>query len=78
MSLLACRRLASEGARIRMRTWDYWNHTRRLAAAALAGVLLLPAPAAAQDRLKTMPGYEQYQRMSKEIARAVKPGTSAV
>ncbi len=58
-----------------MRTCDYWNHTRRLAAAALAGVLFLPAAAAAQDRLKTMPGYEQYQRMSREIAGAVKPGT---
>ena len=29
----------------------------------------------AQDRLKTMPGYEQYQKMSREVQGAVKPGT---
>ncbi|MFN0122073.1 MAG: DPP IV N-terminal domain-containing protein [Blastocatellia bacterium] len=38
---------------------------------------LLLFPAAAQDRLRTMPGYEQYQRVSREIATAVKPGTLA-
>ena len=32
----------------------------------------------AQDRLKTMPGYEQYQKMSKEMTGAVKPGTLSV
>jgi dipeptidyl-peptidase-4 len=37
--------------------------------------LLIPAFAAAQDRLKTYPGYEQYQKMSKEIQGAVKLGT---
>jgi hypothetical protein len=28
--------------------------------------------AAAQDRLKSMPGYEQYQRMAPQIAQAVR------
>jgi len=37
--------------------------------------LLLPTFAAAQDRLKTYPGYEQYQKMSKEMQGAVKLGT---
>jgi dipeptidyl-peptidase-4 len=42
-------------------------------AAAIVQVTLL-----AQDRLKTMPGYEQYQKMSGEIQRAVKPGSLTV
>src|SRR4051794_14408918 len=29
----------------------------------------------AQDRLKTMPGYEQYQKMKGELPNAVKPGS---
>ncbi len=33
------------------------------------------ADASAQDRLKTMPGYEQFQKMSKEIPGSVKLGT---
>ena len=37
--------------------------------------VLIPAFSAAQDRLKTYPGYEQYQKMSKEIQGAVKLGT---
>src|SRR5205085_6472689 len=32
---------------------------------------LLAVPSGAQDRLKTMPGYEQYKRISKEIPGAV-------
>ena len=32
----------------------------------------------AQDRLKTMPGYEQYQKMSREIAGSVKTGVMTV
>jgi len=37
--------------------------------------VLIPAFSAAQDRLKTYPGYDQYQKMSKEIQGAVKLGT---
>lgn len=32
----------------------------------------------AQDRLKTMPGYEQYQKMARELPTAVKPGALSV
>ncbi|MBP6823165.1 MAG: DPP IV N-terminal domain-containing protein [Acidobacteria bacterium] len=50
---------------------------------ALCGVLILtvslsPISATAQDRLKTMPGYDQFQKMSGQIAGSVKPGTLAV
>jgi dipeptidyl-peptidase 4 len=46
--------------------------------AALIACAALAAAASAQDRLKTMPGYEQYQRMSKEMTGAVKPGALSV
>ena len=39
---------------------------------------LVSFPVLGQDRLKTMPGYEQYQKMSREMSGAVKPGTLAV
>jgi dipeptidyl-peptidase-4 len=38
----------------------------------------LPLSGNAQDRLKLMPGYEQYQKMSRETAGAVKPGSLAI
>ena len=45
----------------------------------VAAILIaLPLAVDAQDRLKTMPGYEQFERMSKEIPGAVKMGTVAV
>src|SRR6185436_18872605 len=48
--------------------------TRTLPAAALlAGFLTLTA--AAQDRLKTMPGHDQFLKMSVQMRDAVKPGT---
>src|SRR5688572_4096958 len=44
-----------------------------------AGLLvLLPLSGVAQDRLKSMPGYEQYQRMSKQIPGSVKLGALSV
>jgi dipeptidyl-peptidase 4 len=39
---------------------------------------LIPLTSSAQDRLKTMPGYDQYQRLSKEIPASVKSGALAV
>ena len=42
--------------------------------AALFSVVGTAAPAHAQDRLKTMPGYEQYARMAPQIAAAVGGG----
>jgi dipeptidyl-peptidase 4 len=47
-----------------------------LAAAALATALWTPA--GAQDRLKAMPGYDQYQKMSRQIPGSVKLGALAV
>src|SRR5262249_13771921 len=37
-----------------------------------------PTNISAQDRLKTMPGYEQYQKMSGEISGSVKSGSLSV
>jgi dipeptidyl-peptidase 4 len=51
------------------------------AGAVLALLLLNPglaSTARAQDRLKSMPGYERYQQMSREATNAVKLGTLAV
>ena len=55
-----------------------FNGTFSLALAAVTGVAMLSAAVGAQDRLKTMPGYEQYLRMSKELPAAVKMGTLPV
>ncbi|HSP91873.1 MAG TPA: DPP IV N-terminal domain-containing protein, partial [Vicinamibacterales bacterium] len=52
--------------------------TSRLALAALAGVALLSAALGAQDRLKSMPGYEHYLRMSKELPSAIRMGNLLV
>lgn len=42
----------------------------------VAAILIaLPLAVDAQDRLKTMPGYDQFQRMSKEIPGSVKMGS---
>jgi dipeptidyl-peptidase-4 len=46
---------------------------------AFLGVSVLrPTATSAQDRLKTMPGYEQYQKMSREIPGSVKLGSLSV
>jgi dipeptidyl-peptidase-4 len=39
---------------------------------------ILPLTSSAQDRLKTMPGYDQFQRVSVEIPGSVKSGTLSV
>jgi dipeptidyl-peptidase-4 len=43
-----------------------------------AALIIVPLAVDAQDRLKTMPGYDQYQRLSKEIPSSVKMGNVAV
>lgn len=50
----------------------------RVVIALICGLIGPPSGSHAQDRLKTMPGYEQYQKMSKEIPGSVKSGTLAV
>lgn len=47
-------------------------------ATALVATALIATSAAAQDRLKTMPGYQQYQRLGKEVATAVRGGALGV
>jgi dipeptidyl-peptidase-4 len=47
---------------------------RRLLTALALVLALLPLTTAGQDRLKTMPGYEQFQKMSKAIPASVKSG----
>jgi len=47
-------------------------------ASALLVLALLATSATAQDRLKTMPGYDRFTKMSREGADAVKPGTLSV
>ncbi|HKQ78270.1 MAG TPA: DPP IV N-terminal domain-containing protein [Blastocatellia bacterium] len=51
-----------------------------LASLSLNGNLrgVAPATTNAQDRLKTMPGYDQYQKMSREIPSSVKLGALSV
>ncbi len=51
---------------------------RRTGFLLLAALAVLTAATAAQDRLKSMPGYEQYLKMSKEMTGAVKPGSLSV
>src|SRR5262249_29615128 len=57
------------------------NRTLRLPLTALVASLLtvgLAPDAGAQDRLKSMPGYDQYQKMSRQIFGSVKMGTLPV
>src|SRR5258705_10068362 len=51
---------------------------RITAAAAVAALTLTQAVVLTQDRLKTMPGYDQYQRILREIPGAVKSGALTV
>jgi dipeptidyl-peptidase 4 len=44
---------------------------------AVVAAAVLSVPLGAQDRLKSMPGYDQYQRMSREIPGSVKLGSIA-
>ena len=52
----------------RMRRWV-------IALTVIAALSVVSAALLAQDRLKTMPGYEQYQRVARQIPTAVKSGS---
>ncbi len=52
--------------------------TRHTAFALLAALAVLAATLVAQDRLKSMPGYDQYQKVSKDIPGAFKSGALSV
>src|SRR5205823_680044 len=43
----------------------------------LAILVLVPGALVAQERLKTLPGYEQYQKMALQIPTAIKSGALA-
>src|SRR5436190_16942210 len=45
---------------------------------ALCAFAAYQASPAAQDRLKTMPGYTQYEKLTRELPGAVKPGALGV
>jgi dipeptidyl-peptidase-4 len=51
---------------------------RRTGFALLSAFAVLAVTLVAQDRLKSMPGYDQYQKMSKEIPDAFKSGAVSV
>jgi dipeptidyl-peptidase-4 len=61
-----------------MRSTTRSRSTLRLILTGAIGVAIFSAAVGAQDRLKTMPGYEQYLRMSKEIPNAIKMGNLSV
>lgn len=50
----------------------------RFILALLLLTITIPDPAVAQDRLKTMPGYEQFQRVGRQISGSVRSGALAV
>jgi dipeptidyl-peptidase-4 len=67
----------------RMESWNMKHRmttlpSPRVALSIVAALAALSAAALAQDRLKSMPGYDHYQEMSKEIAGAVKSGQLSV
>jgi dipeptidyl-peptidase-4 len=51
---------------------------RRLLVLAAIVLTALPLSLTAQDRLKTMPGYEQYQKLNSQIAGSIKSGALIV
>jgi len=61
-----------------MTTMTHMRAARGAALAVLAAAGTLSVVLTAQDRLKTMPGFEQYQRMNKEMQGAVKSGALAI
>src|SRR6266853_1997025 len=50
------------------------NFNKSVVIAVTIVVSFFPITSRAQDRLKSMPGYDQYQKMSKEIPGSVKLG----
>src|SRR5882672_10156130 len=58
----------------------YYRHEmlNRLSMAALAAALTVPLALTAQDRLKTMPGYDAAQRMAREAPAAVSGAVTGV
>src|SRR5437870_9047676 len=62
----------------RMKNRTALNFNKSVVIAVTFALAILPITSRAQDRLKTMPGYDQYQKMSKEIPGSVKLGSLMV
>jgi dipeptidyl-peptidase 4 len=69
---------ADHGRRKRRRMVRNSGGYRRLVLALAGALALMPGGAAAQDRLRAMPGYEQFQRMAGQINSAVRTGALTV
>jgi dipeptidyl-peptidase-4 len=54
------------------------NFNNSVVVAVTIAIGILPLTTRAQDRLKTMPGYDQYEKMSREIPTSVKLGSLTV
>src|SRR5262245_34735038 len=54
------------------------KHSRLLLMATITAIAALSIRTTGQDRLKTMPGYEQFQKMNGQISRSVKLGSLTV
>src|SRR4029434_8437899 len=54
------------------------NFNKTVVIAVTIAVGIFPITSRAQDRLKTMPGYDQYQKMSTQIPASVKVGSLSV
>ncbi len=64
---------------MKKRTAIAWRNGLLIALLAMLGLSSITTePAGAQDRLKTMPGYERYQKISREIPGSVKLGALPV
>jgi dipeptidyl-peptidase 4 len=61
-----------------MNTRRHFRSMRRTDLVVLVALVVLAVTMTAQDRLKTMPGFDQYQKMSKETTGAVKSGSLSV
>ena len=63
--------------RRRARAWLRWGHMHRISAA-IAAIVILPSTLAAQERLKSAPGYDAAQRVARESTGAVTGGVTAI
>ncbi len=61
-----------------MRNTTVRASNKKTVVALIALLIIASAASIAQDRLKAMPGYEQYQKMGREIPGSVKMGSLAV
>jgi len=61
-----------------MKNWTGRTLDKKMLVVLVMLLGVLASPLRAQDRLRTMPGYDQYQKMSREIPGSVKLGSLSV